>query len=217
MSNDKPVEIIVDSRESRSGTFARLSTIPGVSVRQEELSSGDYVVGDGVGVERKAANDFAISLMQGRLFDQIEKMRIEYQQVIVLVEGDPYTSHSDIADVAIDGALSYLALLAGVQVLHSPNVAATVRLIHRMAIHTQHGLDYIPPVRTAKPKASTQVGTYLVEGLPGVGATMARALIGHFGSAHAVFTASHEQLCAVKGVGKKTADGIISALHAKNL
>lgn len=52
---DKPVTIVVDSRESRAGTATRLAAIPGVTVIQKELPSGDYIIGEGVAVERKAA------------------------------------------------------------------------------------------------------------------------------------------------------------------
>lgn len=209
---DKPVTIVVDSRETRAGTATRLEAIPGVTVIRKELPSGDYIIGEGVAVERKAAADLVASIMDGRLFEQLAKMTIEHERVVVLVEGNVYETRSAISEVALDGALSYLSLLSGAQVIASPNVGATVRLLHRMAVHIQHGLGYQIPLRASKPKAPVALAQFLVEGLPGVGPTTAMALLERFGSPLAVFSASKTDLLAVKGVGPKTADVIRAAL-----
>lgn len=82
----KPVTIVADSRETRSGIATKLARIPGVTVEQAELSSGDFLIGGGFAVERKAATDFIVSIMEGRLFDQMARMAIEHEQVVVLVE-----------------------------------------------------------------------------------------------------------------------------------
>ena len=47
----KPVTIVADSREARSGIASRLAKIPGVTLEQAELSSGDYLIGNGIAVE----------------------------------------------------------------------------------------------------------------------------------------------------------------------
>lgn len=207
----KPITITADSRETRSGIPAKLEKLPGVTLHQAEMSSGDYLLAPGVAVERKAASDFVISLLEGRLFEQLARLVIEHERVIVLVEGDIYATRSAIAPEALDGALSYLALLSGASLIHSPSVARTPYLLHRMATHLQHGLGYLIPVRTSKPKGPA-AALYLLEGLPGVGPNLARVLLEHFGSPRAVFAASRESLLQVKGLGAKTADGILAAL-----
>lgn len=208
----KPVTITADSREARAGIAQKLSLFPGVKVEQSELSSGDYLIGGGFAVERKDATDFVVSLMEGRLFDQLARMLNEHEKVVVLVEGNPYDTRSAIAPESVDGALSYLSLLSGASVVHSPSLGVTPRLLWRMAIHAQHGLGYEIPLRALKPKTPSSVGQYLVEGLPGVGPSMAKRLLAHFGSARAVFNADVEALCRVKGVGEKSALNIIAAL-----
>ena len=99
----KPVIITADSRESRSGIALKLQGLPGVSLEQAELTSGDYLIGAGVAVERKAATDFVISLMEGRLFDQLARMAIEHERAIILVEGNIYETRSAISPEALDG------------------------------------------------------------------------------------------------------------------
>lgn len=207
----KPVTITVDSRESRSGIPNKLGTIPGVTVDQVELVAGDYLIAPGVAVERKSATDFITSVMEGRLFDQLARILIEHDRAIVLVEGSLYETRSAIGPEAIDGALSYISLLSGASLMVSPSLARTPFLLHRMALHLQHGLGYVVPLRSGKPKGPA-ISQYLLEGLPGVGPSLARALLDHFGTPRAVFSASRESLLQVKGLGPKSADTILNAL-----
>lgn len=208
----KSVSIQVDCRESRSGIATRLAGFEGVVVEQAELPSGDYLIGAGTAVERKDADDFVLSVMDGRLFDQLARMLAEHDKAVVLIEGDPYSVRSAISAESVDGALSYISLLSGAALAYSPSLAATPRILWRMALHAQHGLGYEIPLRVAKPKPPGILGQYLVEGLPGVGPAMAKRLLGHFGSARAVFSADVEALCEVKGVGRKSAEAILAAL-----
>lgn len=207
----KPVKIVADSREAKSGIALKLAKIPGVTVEQVELSSGDYLVGGGIAVERKAATDFIISMMEGRLFDQLARMSIEHERAVLLVEGDIYQTRSEIAPEALDGALSYVSLLSGVSLMLSPSLARTPFILHRMALHATHGLGYEIPLRAQKKKGPA-AAQYLLEGLPTVGPKMALLLLAHFGSPRAVFSASREQLLSVKGVGPKSAEAILAAL-----
>ena len=207
----KPVSIVADSRESRSGIATRLAKIPGVTLQQSELASGDYLLGNGVAVERKAATDFVISLMEGRLFDQLARMAIEHERAVVLIEGDIYETRSAIAPESLDGALSYISLLSGASLIYSPSIARTPFLLHRMALHVQHGLGYEIPLRASRPKGPA-AAQYLLEGLPTVGPKAAQSLLAHFGSPRAVFSASRADLLSVKGIGPKSADAILAAL-----
>lgn len=207
----KQVSITVDSRESRSGILAKLSGIPGVTVEQRELSSGDFLIGNGTAIERKAATDFVISVMEGRLFEQLARCSIEHERTVVLIEGDIYQTRSAISPEALDGALSYISLLSGASLMFSPSVARTPFIIHRMALHIQHGLGYSIPMRTAKPKPAV-AAQYLLEGLPTVGPKAAQLLLDHFGSPRRVFSASRADLLGVKGIGPKTVDAITLAL-----
>lgn len=213
MAEIKPVHIIVDTREERSGIAAKLERLPGVTIERQELSSGDYILAEGCAVERKSADDLIISVIDGRIFEQIARMQLEYQEVIVLIEGDPYQTRSAIAPEAIDGALSWLSLLAGVSVIQSPNVNVTPRILARMAIHKTHGLGYEVSLRAAKPKEKATLARYMVESLPSVGPSTAKTLLAHFNTPHAIFTASVEDLVQVKGIGKKTAETIFNSVR----
>lgn len=214
--NVKPVRITIDARERAGNGFesikAGLSRVPGVSLDVQVLEAGDFSFG-GVLVERKSGGDFASSILDGRLFSQTERMRALSQKPVYLIEGDPYACVSSIEVVSLDGALSWLAVLAGVQVVFCTDARRAVGLIHRMAVHEAYGLGYTPPFRSEKPKLKAVMDRYLVEGLPGVGPETAGRLLKHFGSPLKVFSASLEQLKSVDGVGPSTAAKIYSAVR----
>lgn len=214
-STEKNVVIAVDMREARSGVPARLAQIPGVEVVTVDLLCGDYAVGDQLGIERKTANDFVASIIDKRLFEQVARLKVEYARGLILIEGDVYSTRTAISLEAIDGALSWLALLSGLSVLHVPNTGRSAGLIHRLAIHERHGLGYDVPLRAAKPKDSSMAAQFLIEGLPSIGATTAIKLLEHFGSPAAVFAATDDEFRKVPGVGPKMVGRIREVMDFK--
>lgn len=209
------MDIHVDSRESRSDVPRWLSRL-GYTTTTAELAMGDYAIGKKVLVERKAANDLALSIMDGRLFGQAELLAsADAKMACVVIEGSLGELYSAIDPEAVAGALSTLTLYYGLPVIPTPSAEHTARLLGRLARHATEGLGYEIALRAGKPKTDGGRAQYLVEGLPGVGAETARKLILHFGSAAAVFAAGESDLCAVKGIGAKTARGILDALHAR--
>jgi Fanconi anemia group M protein len=71
MSNkDYRIAVIVDDRESKSEVIKFLSETKNVSVGIKRLSLGDYLVDNRLVFERKTLNDFALSIIDGRLFSQ---------------------------------------------------------------------------------------------------------------------------------------------------
>jgi Fanconi anemia group M protein len=55
---------------------------------------------------------------------------------------------------------------------------------------------------------------FIIEGLPGVSATLAQRLLDHFGSVEAVMNANERQLCEVKGIGDTIAKGIVETIRS---
>lgn len=208
-------DLIVDSRETNSGIPALLRRA-GVPFLQQELAAGDYRIGD-VLLERKSANDLAASILDGRLFPQAEALSNAAARPMLLIEGDIRAIASRMNEDALPGAISALALYWHVNILWAPDAPSTARLLERMWRHTNEGLGYQVPLRVKKPKAGPDgaVAQYLVEGLPGVGPETAQRLVTHFGTARAVFSASHQQLRECQGVGPKTAESIAVALDLR--
>jgi Fanconi anemia group M protein len=207
------LKIVIDHRESRSPVFKALQSNPDIEVEICELSCGDYLPRSDFGVERKEAGDFVASIMDRRLFAQVLRLKDEYQQVLFLIEGNPYATRSGITPDAIRGAISYLMTIEGVSIVTVDHHRETTSLLLTMARHLQEGLGYEVALRAGKPKNTADLAQYLIEGLPGIGPASAKALLKHFGSAEAVFSADAAALCQAPGVGKKTAERIREALN----
>lgn len=212
---DKQITIIVDKSESASGIPSYLTSMKEVNIEIAELSCGDYVLGDGVICERKAAVDFIASIFDRRLFVQAKKMQTDYDKIILLTEGDIYATQSSINPDALRGAISYLSVLEGFSLVYTHNATETASLLATMARHLQHGLGYEIPLRGNKPKDARVISQFIVEGLPSIGPSKAIALLQHFGSVDAVFAASPQDLTYVEGIGKQLAIKIYDAVRAK--
>lgn len=206
------LEITMDSREARSPVWKALHENADVSLTIKELSCGDYLPHPTFGIERKDANDFVLSIMNKRLFAQVLRLNDEFERFAFVIEGDIYATRSGIAPEAVRGALAYLMALGKASVIQVKNAAETAQLLVTMARQLQEGLGYDISLRSAKPKDLSDLSVYLLEGLPGVGPTSAKALFQHFGSAQAVFSASVDELYGAPGIGKKTAGRIREAL-----
>ena len=207
--------LIVDSRETNSGIPEMLRR-SGVTFQTEEMAAGDYRIGE-ILIERKTGVDLYQSIFDGRLFPQAEVLCQLAERPFLLIEGDIRAARSNMGEDALPGAVSALSIFWGVQVLWMPDAASTASLLRCMVRHSTEGLGYEVALRVRKPKLAARpdgaLPQYLVEGLPGVGAETARALLRHFGNAKSVFAAAPEELRKCPGIGPKTATSISEALQ----
>ena len=128
--------------------------------------------------------------MDRRLFGQVTKMKVGFEHPLVLIEGDLSGIRSAIHPEALRGAISFLAVLEGITVLHVSNAEEAAALLRTLTRHAQEGLGYEINLRGSKPKTASLYAEYLVEGLPGIGRQRPRQLLEHFGTPAAVMRAS---------------------------
>jgi DNA excision repair protein ERCC-4 len=83
------------------------------------LTVGDYVVGAGVLVERKTYADFAMSLVDGRLFPQAAALARSPHRPVVLLEGPKPSRMPDVHPHALKGAIVSLAVMWRLPVVHA--------------------------------------------------------------------------------------------------
>lgn len=204
--------ICVDSRESRSRILPALRAIEGLSVEIQQLDADDYLIDDSTAVERKAASDFVLSLLDGRFHSQVAKMKLSYGRPILLIEGNIYKTRSAIEPAALAAAVSYLTL-EGVTVICTDSEAESALYLVALSRHLHFGLAQQPMLRPGKPKPSRDMAKFILQGLPGVGAVNSEGLIDHFGSVHAVMGASAVELATCPGIGKKTAERIVESIR----
>uniref|UniRef100_UPI00262A9F35 DEAD/DEAH box helicase n=1 Tax=Thermococcus sp. TaxID=35749 RepID=UPI00262A9F35 len=207
------IVVYVDSRELRSGVPKILKEL-GAEIEVRTLDVADYVVSEEVGIERKSANDFIQSIIDGRLFDQVERLKRAYEKPVIIIEGELYGIRN-VHPNAIRGAIASVTVDWGVPVLFSSGKEETAQFIYLLAKREQEERKKEVRLRSEK-KALTlaERQRLIVEGLPNVSSTLAKRLLKHFGNVERVFTATEEELKEVEGIGEKKAREIRKVITA---
>ena len=216
LQNNSPVNITADDREQKSGVIKSLTGIDSVEVCIQRLSIGDYQVDHRLIVERKTLKDFAVSIIDGRLFRQMIRLANSTFGGVLILEG----TVSDTAEIgvtreAMQGALITVSLILGIPVLRSKDPCETARLIvyigrqiESLATGGVHRHGY-------RPKTRRKRQLFILQGLPGVGPERAVRLLDSFGSVEAAISASSSELQSVDGIGKSIADKIKLAVSER--
>ena len=208
-SNKPPIKIVADDRERKSGTIEALSVFENVSVRTRRLSRGDYQVNGRLIVERKTVKDFTVSIIDGRLFTQMVRMKKSNFMGVLIIEGIA----RDLLDTgiqrkALQGALITVSLIMGIPVLRSTDTAETAGLIVYMARQLCSAAGGGVFRNGYQPKSKRRRQIYILQGLPGIGRERAIRLLDKFGSVEAVIAADSSALQSVHGIGKGVAEKI---------
>jgi ERCC4-type nuclease len=207
--NNLPIHITADDRERKSDVIASLLEVEDVLVNIQRLAIGDYQIGSKVIVERKTIKDFAISIIDGRLFKQMICLANSNSLNVLILEG----SSNDTVDLgmtreSLQGALITVSLMMGIPVLRSKNPSETARLI----VFSGRQIESMPrgglQRHGYKPKNKHKRQLFILQGLPGVGPERAGRLLDNFGSVEAVISAGSKELQSVDGIGKNIAEGI---------
>lgn len=185
------VHIVADARE-RGKIVKALEALPGVTLETRELDCGDYVLGDGVVVERKSATDFILSIVDKSLPEKVGKLKAQYARPVYIVEGDLFNMRFHQKAFDVHGALAYLGVSQRVPVVSSPDADQSAMLIYLMAAEAQAAPHTRARLNT--PEVLHEAQRYALEGFPGIDADRADTLLAHFGSVAAVLNASAEAL-----------------------
>ena len=111
---------------------------------------------------------------------------------------------------AIQGALVSLTIIFGMPLLRASSPEETAQLI-QFASSQMHRISQKPVFRSGyRPKNKEKRQLYILQGLPGIGATRAENLLSTFGTIRQVVCASPEELTSVNGIGIKLAEKIHS-------
>ncbi|MHB8585496.1 MAG: ERCC4 domain-containing protein [Thermoplasmatota archaeon] len=204
-----PAPLYMDVREPKD--IADHVRAKGVPVEIRALQPADYVAG-ACAVERKTVNDFASSIYDGRLFEQIERMVTTYDEVAIVLEGDPRDILTTPNPGAIYGALASVAVEWGVAVVPTSDMETTGLFL--AMLYRRQGREGGPiAVRHKVPRPTPErEALFIVQGLPGVGDVMSARLRERFGSARRALAATESELRRVPGLGPQRARRIAEVL-----
>jgi len=209
------ITVIADSRELGALVTRELAQL-GAKLRSGTLAVGDFVVSDRVALERKDADDFASSIIDGRLFEQASKLKASYGKPIFVVEGESIIGSGRIRPEAIIGAYASLLVDYGIPVVWTKSPAETASLIWAIARREQLQDKRAPRIVTQpKPVSLPEQQEFVVSSLPNIDVNRARKLLESFGTVERLFQATKEELMLVPGIGDKISDEIRRVLTSK--
>jgi Fanconi anemia group M protein len=187
----------------------------GFEVRLKNLACGDFILDDIVTVERKTADDFTVSIIDGRLFRQVANLKKNCDHPVLLIEGNPFRVGLRMNRSAIRGALLNVQAVWKVPVVYSRSIEDSVELMQILACQFKR-MTNVMQLRTGyRPRRLNTRQLYVLQGFPGIGPYLAKRLLNHFGSVAAVLGASPVALKSVRGIGRVTAETIREVLDAE--
>ena len=206
------VRVIVDQRERNVELLDSLCDF-GIEASIDTLDIGDYLISDRLCIERKTVPDFEKSIIDGRLFDQIDRMKKAYELPIIVLEGDP--SEFRLKHNVINGSIVSIYIRYGIPVITSNSPQDTASIILTMAKQEQNGLREPTRKNGRRAFSDTEYMENVIANVPGIGPKLARLLLKHFGSIEAIACADVKDLCKVDKIGKKKAESILRILNGK--
>jgi Fanconi anemia group M protein len=204
-------KITVDYREKPSGLHDLLKNC-GALVEIAKLSYGDYIINDKITVERKTADDFLISIIDRRLFNQLSNLKKICSHPILLIEGNPYKSNHNFDRMAIKGTLVSTKVMWYVPVIFSRTKEDSRDILLMISRQVGNCIDVAPIRGGYRPKRLRSKQLYILQSLPKVGPKLAKKLLQHFKSISNVINASAQDLSKIEGIGKITAEKIRKVL-----
>lgn len=212
IDDDDRVTITVDNREMHARVPEHLSNL-GARVQLEHLPVGDYATGR-VLIERKTVQDFVDTLVDRDLFGQIKALAESSIRPILIIEGGTLQDLYDARNIhpnAIRNTLASIAADYDVSILFTKDAMETAAMIYAFARREDNDSHTERSRHTAKSSRHTNEALlYIMTAFPDVGPKAGRELLREFGTLRNVLMATKDELMAVKGVGEKTAAGILS-------
>lgn len=204
--------VIADDREnSVSKKLSRMD----ITVNKKRLEVADFLVSERTAIERKQASDFVDSLVDQRLFSQLQEI-MQFENPVMIIEGKNLYSHRKVHPNAIRGALASIAIDHGLPVIWTEDEDETAEMLKTLAEREQEENDRDVAIRgETGPKSEKELQKFVVAGLPDINTKLAERLLEEFGTVEKVFTASEKDLKQVEGIGDKKAEGILSLIKAK--
>ncbi|MHA2329697.1 MAG: ERCC4 domain-containing protein [Candidatus Hodarchaeales archaeon] len=176
------LQIIVDNREPPD-IKKRLGKL-GMEVTEQQLDIADYIVSEQVACERKTGTDLISSIMDNRLFEQMDRLIETYEQPILILE--------DISSAFertewkkrkkhVYGALTYIFLRRQIPVVPTTKMSETAIVLNRIASWVQE--EHTDPLiarKSPKKRSVRDNQLYFLQGLHKTGHKKAEILLKAF-------------------------------------
>ena len=192
-------KIIVDYREKNCLIPYELIDL-GVEVEFKELKIGDYVAGNII-IERKTISDFISSMLNKRIFSQIEDLK-QFENKLLIIEGieerELYNDNNEtgVNANAIRGLLLSITLKHKIPIIFTKNSEDTAKYLFILLNKKENEMSLNAKKKARNKKEQLQ---FILEGFPGIGPKTAKKLLKEFKSIKNITNASEEELRNILG------------------
>jgi len=211
----KGITIFADNREFASRVVKELARLDCV-VRPKQLEVGDYILSERVCVERKTSADFLASVIDQRIFGQLQDLKKSFEKPVLIIEGYDLYTQRNIHPNAIRGTLGCIAIDYAIPILWTETPEETAAFLYWIARREQVEEDRCLSIRGQRRTLTfEEQQEFLVAGLPGINTKRAKKLLKNLGTPEKVFRASEEKLKKVEGIGEIMARNLRKILTEK--
>jgi Fanconi anemia group M protein len=181
--------------------------------RREKLDVGDFIISEEIGIERKTASDFEQSVIDGRLFQQAEKLKEHFEKPLIVIIGNDFKR---LSKNALKGALISLIVDYSVPIVFLNDDLELAEFISTVVEREGKPPNLKKINFRKKGDDFKEQQLNVVESLPGVGPALARSLIERFKTIKNLFEADEKGLREVEGIGKVKAKKIKDLISKEN-
>ena len=215
-------KIIVDYREDKN--IVKELYKHNVDTEIKSLVYADFImqikdVNDNVkdlGIERKTLNDFLNSIIDKRILTQLIALKENFPLQLLILEGEENIyAIRNFHPNSIRGMLSSIAIDYQIPIIYTKNYRDTAAYLALISKRLEKPRKNISLVSKRKPLTLKEQQEYIVEGLPGIGNNLAKALLSKFKSVKNVINAKEERLQKVDKIGEKKSGFIREVLDAE--
>lgn len=201
--NNANLGLVADNREKNSLVISELIK-NNVSVELKHLEIADFLINN-IAIERKTISDFLNSMINKRLFSQLENLK-QFEKYFLIIEGleeqELYNDENKgISGNAIRGFLLSIILEYQVPIIFTKNYEDTAKFLI-VLLKKQNKTTEISLNPKRKTKNIDEQKQFILEGFPGIGPKSAKKLLNKFKSIKNIINASEDELKDI--LGKKS-------------
>lgn len=187
-------KIIADIHEKNSLILAELiekEKNKEIEVIIHALKIGDYLIGNTI-IERKTIPDLISSMINKRLAEQLNQMKI-YDKQLLIIEGNSEDFDDFNNPDAIKGFILSIINNYQTPIIFTRNAKDTANYLIILSKQQLKSKKEIS-LHSRIPKTLKEQKRYILEAFPGIGPITAKKLIKNFNNLNEIFNASEEKL-----------------------